>query len=132
MLIFLCMHKTLPTLGNEAEQWQIKFYKKLSGELIFSQATKNLEMFYFTCRLGKCSKSKVTAVEAYLLKSNVMLMKPLLTWSHHRSSFQSSKLNCQLIFSSWYSVVKEKKKFCLFFSNSFLTQIYRLPAAYIF
>ena len=130
------MHKTLPTLGNEAGQQQIKFYKKLSGELIFSQATKNLEMFYFTRRLGKCSKSKVTALEAYLLKSNVMLMKPLLTWSHHRSSFQSSKLNCQLIFSSWYSVVKKKrkkeKKFCLFFSNSFLTQIYRLPAAYIF
>ena len=41
------MNKTLPTLGNEKKQ-QIKFYKKLSGELIFSQATKNPKMLYFT------------------------------------------------------------------------------------
>ena len=46
------MHKTLPTLGNEKEQQQIKFYEKLLGELIFSQATKNVRMFYFTCPTG--------------------------------------------------------------------------------
>ena len=34
------MHKTLPTLGNEKEQYQIKFYKNSSEELIFLQATK--------------------------------------------------------------------------------------------
>ena len=39
------MHKTL---GNEKEQYQIKFCKKLPGELTFSQVTKNLKMFYFT------------------------------------------------------------------------------------
>ena len=42
------MNKTLPTLGNEKEQQQIKFCEKLFGKLIFSQATKNLKMFYFT------------------------------------------------------------------------------------
>ena len=42
------MHKTFPTLENEKEQQQIKFYEKLSGELIFWRATKNLKMFYFT------------------------------------------------------------------------------------
>ena len=47
------MHKTLPTLGNEKKQWQIKFYKKLSSELIFSWVTKNLKMFYFTCPTGR-------------------------------------------------------------------------------
>ena len=34
--------KVLPTLGNEKEQQQIKSYKKIWGELIFSRATKNL------------------------------------------------------------------------------------------
>ena len=34
------MHKTLPTLGNEKEQYQIKFYENSSEELIFLQATK--------------------------------------------------------------------------------------------
>ena len=42
------MNKKLLTLGNEKEQQQIKFYEKLSGKLIFSHATKNLKMFYFT------------------------------------------------------------------------------------
>ena len=42
------MHKTFSTLENEKEQQQIKFYEKLSGELIFWRATKNLKMFYFT------------------------------------------------------------------------------------
>ena len=46
------MHKTLPTLGNEKEQQQIKFYEKSSGELIFSQATKNLKLIYFTHPTG--------------------------------------------------------------------------------
>ena len=41
----LHMHKTPPTLENEKEQ-QIKFYKKLLGKLILSEATKNLKMFY--------------------------------------------------------------------------------------
>ena len=45
------MHKALPTLGNEKEQWQIKFYEKLSGELIFSRATKNLKMFCFNIKI---------------------------------------------------------------------------------
>ena len=35
------MHKTLPTLGNEKEQQQIKFYEKSLGEFIFLRATKN-------------------------------------------------------------------------------------------
>ena len=42
------MHKTFPTLEIEKEQQQIKFYEKLSGELIFWRATKNLKLFYFT------------------------------------------------------------------------------------
>ena len=46
------MNKTISTWGNEKEQQQIKFYEKLSGELIFSRATKNLKMFYFICRTG--------------------------------------------------------------------------------
>ena len=50
--IIQCMHKTLLTLGNEAGQEQIKFYKKLSGELIFSRASKNLKIFYFTRPTG--------------------------------------------------------------------------------
>ena len=46
------MHKTLPTSGNEKEQLQIKFYEKLSGKFIFSRATKNLKIFYFTRPTG--------------------------------------------------------------------------------
>ena len=42
------MHKTLPTLGNEKEQQETKFYEKSLGEFIFSLATKNLKIFYFT------------------------------------------------------------------------------------
>ena len=42
------MHKTLPRLGNEKEQQEIKLYEKSLGEFIFSWATKNLKMFYFT------------------------------------------------------------------------------------
>ena len=51
----LYKHKTLPTLGNEKEQQQTKFYKKLSGELIFSQ-TKNLKIFHFNCLVGRVLK----------------------------------------------------------------------------
>ena len=51
-LYSLYMHKTLPTSGNKKEQWQIKFYEKLLGELIFLQVTKNLKMLYFTCLTG--------------------------------------------------------------------------------
>ena len=47
------MHNTLPKLGNGKEQQQTKFYKKLSGELIFSRATKNLKMFYFIHMTGR-------------------------------------------------------------------------------
>ena len=36
----LYMHTTLPTLGNEKEQQQIKLYEKTSGELTFSWSTK--------------------------------------------------------------------------------------------
>ena len=42
----------LPTLGNEKEQKQIEFYEKSSGELIFSGATKNLKIIYFTGPTG--------------------------------------------------------------------------------
>ena len=42
------MQKTLPILGNEKEQKQIEFYKKSLDELIFSQATKNLKITYFS------------------------------------------------------------------------------------
>ena len=45
MLILLHMNKTLPTLGNQKEHQQIKFYEKLSGELIFLPQTKNRKMF---------------------------------------------------------------------------------------
>ena len=50
------MHETLPTLGNEKEQKQIKFWEKSLGELIFSWATKYLNMFYFTCLTGRVFK----------------------------------------------------------------------------
>ena len=46
------MHKTLPRLGNEKGQQQIKFYKKPLGKLIFSQVTKNLKVIYFTRLTG--------------------------------------------------------------------------------
>ena len=58
----LYMNKTLLTFGNEKEQQQIKFDEKLSGKLIFSWATKNLKMCYFTRRLRQGLKSKVTAL----------------------------------------------------------------------
>ena len=37
MLIYIppCMHKTLPTLGNETEHQEIKFYKKIVGQVDF-------------------------------------------------------------------------------------------------
>ena len=47
------MNKTLPTLVNEEEQQQIKFYEKLLGELIFLQAPQNLKIFYFTRPTGR-------------------------------------------------------------------------------
>ena len=50
------MNKTLPTLGNEKGQHQIKIYKKLLRKLIFSQVTKNLKMFYFTHPTGQVLK----------------------------------------------------------------------------
>ena len=50
------MNKTLPTLGNEKEKQQIKFCEKQFGKLIFSQATKNLKMFYFTHLTGQVLK----------------------------------------------------------------------------
>ena len=54
--ISMYMHKTLPILGNEKEQYKIKFYKKLSGKFIFLQATKNLKMSYFTHLTGRVLK----------------------------------------------------------------------------
>ena len=50
-----CMNKTLPPLGNAKEQ-QIKFYEKLLGKFIFSRATKNLKIFYFTRPTGRVLK----------------------------------------------------------------------------
>ena len=50
------MHETLPALGNEKEQQQIKFHENLSDELIFSRPTKNLKMFYFTRPNGRVLK----------------------------------------------------------------------------
>ena len=50
------MYKTLSTLENEKEYQEIKFYEKSLGEFIFSWATKNLEMFYFTCLSGRVLK----------------------------------------------------------------------------
>ena len=49
------MNKTLPPLGNAKEQ-QIKFYEKLLGKFIFSRATKNLKIFYFTRPTGRVLK----------------------------------------------------------------------------
>ena len=46
------MHKTLPTLGNEKEQYQIKFYEKLLGKFIFLRVTKKIKMFYLTHLTG--------------------------------------------------------------------------------
>ena len=63
------MHKALKTLVNEKEQQKIKYYKKSSGELIFSWMTKNLKMFYLTPLLGECSKSKVTLLNCVLASS---------------------------------------------------------------
>ena len=42
------LFKTLPIIGNEKEQKQIKFYHKSLGKLIFSVATENLKIIYFT------------------------------------------------------------------------------------
>ena len=47
------MNKTLPTLGNEKEQQETKFYEKLLGQLIFLRVTKNLKMFYFISPTGR-------------------------------------------------------------------------------
>ena len=52
----ICMHKTLPTLRNEKEQQESKFYEKSLGKFIFSWATKNLKMFYFTRVSGRVFK----------------------------------------------------------------------------
>ena len=54
--ILLYMYKTLPTLENEKEQQQIKFYKKPSWELIFLLVAVNFKMFYFTCLTGQVLK----------------------------------------------------------------------------
>ena len=40
------MHQTLPTLGNEKEQQEIKFHENHWTSLFW--VTKNLKMFYFT------------------------------------------------------------------------------------
>ena len=58
------MHETFPTLGNEKEQQQIKFYKKSSGELIFLRVTLKISKSSISlAQLGKCSKSKVTPLQ---------------------------------------------------------------------
>ena len=54
--ILLYMLKTLLKLTNQKEQWQIKFYKRSLGELIFSWATENLKMFHFTHSTGQMLK----------------------------------------------------------------------------
>ena len=81
------MHKTLPTLGNEKEQKQIKFYKKLSGEFIFSRATRNLKIIYFTHptgqvlkKLNHCSPISIhhpnfTPIQILKLKTLKLLLK---------------------------------------------------------
>ena len=51
------MHKTLPTSGNEKDQYEIKFYKKSSGKFILSRATKNYNMFYFNQLTGRVLKN---------------------------------------------------------------------------
>ena len=44
------MHKTLPTLGNEKEQYQIKFYEKSSSELIFLAGDqKSQNVLFHSC-----------------------------------------------------------------------------------
>ena len=65
------MHKTLPTLENEKEQYQIKFHEKSSGKLIFLRATKNRKCSISLPRLGKCSKSK--AAQLYNIYRNLIL-----------------------------------------------------------
>ena len=50
----------IPTLGNEKEKQQIKFYEKSMSELIFLWATKSLKMIISLIRLGEYSKIKVT------------------------------------------------------------------------
>ena len=59
------MHKTLTTSGNEKEQYQIKFYKKSSGELIFSWATKNHKVFYLTCLTEWVLKNKLIPLNSW-------------------------------------------------------------------
>ena len=51
--IRLYMHETLPTSANQKERYQNNFYQKSSSKLNFSQATKNLKMFYFTHPAGR-------------------------------------------------------------------------------
>ena len=55
-----CIHKIFPTLGNKKEQWQNS--EKSSGELIFSRATKNLKIIYFTQKANLAQK-KVTPLK---------------------------------------------------------------------
>ena len=50
--IYICLYEILLTLGYEKKQQQIKYYEKSLDELIFSRATKNLKMVYFTCLTG--------------------------------------------------------------------------------
>ena len=50
------MHEAFPTLGNEKEQKQIKFYKKILDKLIFLQTTENLKIFYLTHPTGRVLK----------------------------------------------------------------------------
>ena len=50
--IYICLYEILLTLGYEKKQQQIKYYEKSLDELIFSLATKNLKMVYFTCLTG--------------------------------------------------------------------------------
>ena len=61
------LHKTLPTLGNEKQQQQIKFQEKSSGELIFSRATKNLKIIYFSRPNGKLLKKQGYTTAMYLI-----------------------------------------------------------------
>ena len=64
------MNKTFPTLGNEKEQQQIKFYEKLLGELI-SRRLKISKCSILLARLGECSKSKVTPRFAEVVSKNL-------------------------------------------------------------
>ena len=60
------MHKTLPALGNVKEQQQTEYYKKSLGELIFSWATKNVNILFHLTNWASAQKGKTPDIYIYI------------------------------------------------------------------